>query len=557
MLETPSDTVIDTTVLIVGSGIAGLLTAIELFDMGVSVVLTCKGMLRQSNTNWAQGGLAGVSEPAFPDSIEQHLTDTVKSGAGLVDPQVAKTIIGGASDLISRLAQLGVAFDRSDSGGFDLAREGGHSAARVHHTKDATGRSIVEALVSQLRQRQEKDKKRLRIIENAFALQLLKSNQRVCGCRFSIGDSTLIVSAPHTVLATGGAGQLFLRTTNPPGATGDGIAIAYRAGAALADLEFTQFHPTALCLPGAPSFLISEAVRGAGAVLKDKSGRPFAHRFHPDGDLATRDIVASAIQATMLEQGTDCVHLDMTALNSSELRQRFPNILASLAAFAIDATSQPIPVCPAAHYFMGGILTDIQGRTTLPGLFAIGECASNGLHGANRLASNSLLEGGVMAMKLSRAILGDGSASFTGRKIAIAPTPHLVPKDLDSFKRSMYENVGLLRDRNSLNNLLQQSNDNSCLVSSEDLESWSKSNMLLVGTKMAAAALKREESRGSHCRNDFPGRNDTRFARRLTICAEKWEWLVTATSEPPIDRAPHSIALLSSKEMTQMKVSAS
>ena len=556
MLESRSGTFIDTTVLVIGSGIAGLLTAIELFDLGMSVVLACKGSLTQSNTNWAQGGLAGVTAPSCTDSIDQHLADTIKSGAGLVDPTVARTVIGGAAALIARLAQLGVAFDRTGDGGFDLAREGGHSSARVHHTKDATGRSIVEALVSQLKRRQQDDQKRLRVIENAFALQLLKSNQRVCGCRFAFAGGTLVVSSPYTVLATGGVGQLFLRTTNPAGATGDGIAIAYRAGAALVDLEFTQFHPTALCLPGAPSYLVSEAARGAGAVLKDKYSQPFMHRFHPDGDLATRDIVARAIQSTMLEQKADCVFLDMTTLKSAELWKRFPNILKSLATFGIDATTQPVPVCPAAHYFMGGILADMHGRSTLPGLFAIGECASNGLHGANRLASNSLLEGGVMAMKVSRAILGDHCSDFAGKKIGIASAPHLVPTDMECFRRAMYENAGLLRDRYCLNNLLKNSTDNSFVSSSQDADSWSKANMLLVGSRMAAAALKREESRGSHCRSDYPERNDITFANRLAVCGEKWEWLETGPFELPTDRALFPIALLSSPKVGKVQASA-
>lgn len=491
--------IIDADVLIVGSGLAGLMLALRLQSAGkglsgLKVVLVSKAGLLDSNSSWAQGGVAAVTGANPFDSPEIHLADTIKSGAGLTDIDAARGIVFAGQRLIEELDRLGVDFDKNPSGGRDLALEGGHKEARVVHTKDTTGRSITQALGDKVLQAAATNEN-LVVLENTCAIDLVMVDGVCCGAQFIVSEqglnSEILVRSAYTVLATGGVGQIFERTTNPEVATADGIALAYRAGAALSDMEFVQFHPTALMLEGAPAFLISEAARGAGATLLDHKGQRFVKRFHHDGELATRDIVSRAIHSVMSENELAQVYLDMRPIGATQIRERFPNILKTCAQYGIDLLTQPIPVAPAAHYMMGGIKATLSGRTSVDGLYAIGECACTGLHGANRLASNSLLEAGVMALNLGDELLGGevfggqvsaadgaafGSAEFNSeglnssdletasaladiKSVALIPTLRkdqqiLLPVDLQSFRSQMYRYAGLVRSQSGLIRLL-------------------------------------------------------------------------------------------------------
>jgi len=513
-----------TDVLILGSGLAGLLLALELGRLGFEVVLASKGTLVDSNTSHAQGGLAAVTGTEFLDSPELHLKDTINSGAGLVDERVASRIVNGGADLVRRLSELGVHFDRRGAGVLELALEGGHSSARVLHSRDTTGRAISLALIDQVRESPD-----ITVLEKAFAVDLILRGDRCVGAHLLLDGGQVNLFASQVVLATGGTGQVFERTTNPPVATGDGIAMAWRAGARLIDMEFVQFHPTALYKPGAPAFLITEAARGAGAVLVDRAGQRFAHRFHPDGELATRDIVARAINTTMREQGSPCVWLDLRPIGSEAIGERFPNIVSNCRRWRIDPLVEPIPISPAAHYFMGGIWTDEAARTTVPGLYAIGECASVGLHGANRLASNSLLEAGVMAMRLAEEIANHGNRGRSTIPLKWErPARLLIPPDLSELKSCMYRHAGLERDEDGLAALLNFTSGNglaSLPVSSAVVEA---ANLLQVGCLIARAARERRESRGGHWRSDYPAVDDVHFRRRFYLSQNGCGWIKPA-----------------------------
>jgi len=513
--------------LIIGSGIAGLVLAQLLAQKGMSVLLACKGQLIDSNTSYAQGGLAAVTGANPVDSAELHLKDTLSSGAGLTDESVARAIVSRGGDLISMLDQLGVNFDKH-SGVHDVALEGGHSRARVLHSKDASGRAISTSLIDVIRQHQK-----ITIWQNAFASELIVTNGRCNGALFAFPDRTSnIVTAAHTVLATGGIGQIFSRTTNPVIATGDGIAMAYRAGARLIDMEFVQFHPTALSLPGTPADLISEAIRGAGATLLDQQGSRFAFRFHKDGELATRDIVARAIYTTMMEQETDAVMLDMRPIGASAIAEKFPNIFKKCIERGFDPRVTPIPVAPAAHYFMGGIWTDVSGKTSLDGLYAIGESASTGLHGANRLASNSLLEGGVMAIELSNTISGANIPFIISRDYAAAGKTSAVENmvSIDDFRQSMFRCVGLERDNAGLLKIAGtfDSAPSYCLPATR--KAGERQNITLLGWLIACSALARKESRGSHWRTDYPRANDGEFLKRYYVSQTSSGWMDVSTT---------------------------
>jgi L-aspartate oxidase len=528
----PKDRVVQTDVLVIGSGLAGLLTSLILLRDGVRVVLACKGTLAESNTSFAQGGLAAVTAASTIDSPAQHLADTSKSGAGLTDEVAAKMIIEHGESLISCLTQLGVPFDAHSPGRFDLALEGGHCAPRVLHNKDTTGKAISSTLIDRLLERSKAPDEQLQILESAFARELIISEGRCIGARFSIADESVQIVARTVVLATGGLGQVFARTTNPKVATGDGIALAYRAGARLVDMEFVQFHPTAFINPTAPAFLISEAVRGAGAILLDKDGNRFAMKFHPDGELATRDVVARAIQSTMLATDSPVVLLDCRPIGSDAMENKFPNIINTCRGFGIDPIVEPIPVCPAAHYFMGGIWTDLSGRTTIENLYAIGECASVGLHGANRLASNSLLEAGVMAMRIAK-YLASRMTRFRLRALELLDeipedtSPLLVPENLQEFRNTMYSQVGLVRSRTGLEQALNEMRANTYLAQRDQLSNQylEAANIRLLGELIASSALRRKESRGAHFREDYPNLDDIEFHRRLAVSKYGWTWL--------------------------------
>jgi len=505
-------------VIVVGSGIAGLLLSLELAKENCKVVLVTKGRLAESNTAWAQGGLAAVTGLNAVDTKEQHLADTLAAGDGLTDPVVAERVIADGALLVQKLAEHGVKFDPAS-----LALEGGHRMARVLHSADATGRAIVDALISTVRKN-----KMIRIVEDCFLREIIVENNKAVGisatlytekqknashelchkgCDEEAHGTEIEIDGRAVVMATGGLGQVYERTTNPATATGDGITVAYDAGAHLVDMEFVQFHPTALHLNGAPAFLISEAARGAGAVLVNEHGERFAFKYHAAGELATRDIVSRAIFSEMQANGTDCVYLDMRPIGEQEILKQFPNIVEKLRSFGIDPVSQPIPVSPAAHYFMGGILADECGRTTVESLYAIGECASTGLHGANRLASNSLLEGGVMALKLAIVL-----SSSTGRGKTFQPafgkyfqcetTPGTLGTfDRKAFKHDILNAAGLIRTEAGLKSFIVKHEAAPPVVSGGivDLEDVS---IHALGIQIAKSALIRTESVGAHWRAD-------------------------------------------------------
>jgi len=555
MAALQKDHTIHADILIIGSGLAGLLLAFKLArSSDASVVIASKGALMESNSSYAQGGVAAATESNPFDSPDTHYLDTVKSGAGLTDAAAAREIIFGGARLIRELDILGVAFDKNGGGGYNLALEGGHKQARVLHSKDTTGRSITEALCAKIKQlsRASRLSKRtgpgassgkVTILENTFALDLLAADGACQGAKLINEDGLVSVYADQTVLATGGLGQAFERTTNPIVATGDGIAMAFRAGARLADMEFVQFHPTALRLPEAPAFLISEAVRGAGATLLDHKGQRFVKRFHQDGELATRDIVARAIHSVMAENNLKNVYLDLQPIGAEAVRERFPNIVKTCAQFGIDVLSQPIPIAPAAHYMMGGIQTTVDGQTSIRGLSAIGECACNGMHGANRLASNSLLEAGVMALKLSDKLMSAATPHKTRSSTTVGKAYNndyssnenqsetlTVPLDLDRFRSQMYQYGGLVRSANSLNVILSASTTQTEEIYSPEVNS--ARNILQVGQLIARAASLRQESRGAHLRDDFAQSDDGKFLRRTWLSKSGSGWDFTGSLSP-------------------------
>jgi len=541
-----SSIVVKANVLVIGSGLAGLLATIDLCKRGFAVTLVAKGSLSQSNSSCAQGGVAAlapardVSERStfsaddqfhgLGDTLEQHLFDTIKSGAGLTDPLVAAEIVNYGPKLIEHLTSLGVTFDRLPSGLFEKALEGGHSHARVLHVKDATGKAITKALIDCLRDLEKSAAGRLAIVENAFVRQLFVNGGRCDGALVSSrADGTLVkYKADAVVLATGGSGQVFARTTNPTLATGDGVALAMRAGALLADLEMVQFHPTALALADAPSILVSEAVRGQGAVLRDDCGHRFARDFHRDGELATRDVVARAIHSTMMRRKINHVDLDFSSIGADVVAAKFPNILRDCRHYGVDPLVQAVPVAPAAHYAMGGIWTDAWGKTSVQGLFAIGECASNGLHGANRLASNSLLEAGCMAMKVAECLQHlfvnnlcpiATREPFTANKNNDGSLIVYLPDSVMRMRSVMYENAGLVRTESSLNAALKVLKEECKLARLSELsdEEIVSANLRLLAELIVVSALERKESRGAHYRADFPTTDNEAFAVRSTV----------------------------------------
>ena len=417
-----------TTVVVVGSGIAGLTAALHAASAGCRVTLVTKDAIDHANTRFAQGGIAGVMFP--DDRVEDHVRDTMVAGAGLNDPAAVRVLAEEGPARIRELVRLGVAFDRSADGSYVKGLEAAHSYPRVLHAGgDATGAAIEHALVARLRS------SAARVIEHAFLVDLVHAAGRVRGVELLVEDGTReVVEADAVVLATGGAGRLYAHTTNPAVATGDGIAAALRAGVEVRDLEFFQFHPTVL--DGDDPFLVSEAVRGEGASVVDEDGRRFLFDVHPDGELAPRDVVARAIADRMEEQHGRPVLLDATGLRPTEaqrrefLARRFPTIDAAVRDRGLDWAREPVPVTPAAHYLMGGVVTDLYGRTALPGLYAVGEVACTGVHGANRLASNSLLEGAVFGARAGDAIAADAASGLwppaaTPRPFSSLPLPSL------------------------------------------------------------------------------------------------------------------------------------
>ncbi|MEU3971219.1 L-aspartate oxidase [Streptomyces bacillaris] len=524
---------IDADVVVVGSGVAGLTTALRCAAAGLDTVVVTKARLDDGSTRWAQGGIAAALGEG--DTPEQHLADTLVAGAGLCDEEAVRTLVTEGPDAVRRLITTGAHFDTTDSGDIALTREGGHHRRRIAHAGgDATGAEISRALVEAVRAAA------LRIIENALVLDLLTDAEgRTAGVSLHVmgegqHDGVGAVRAPSVVLATGGMGQVFSATTNPSVSTGDGVALALRAGAEVSDLEFVQFHPTVLFL-GAESEgqqpLVSEAVRGEGAHLVDASGTRFMLGQHELAELAPRDIVAKAITRRMHEHGTEHMYLDARHFGARMWEQRFPTILAACRAHGIDPVTEPVPVAPAAHYASGGIRTDLRGRTTVPGLYACGEVACTGVHGANRLASNSLLEGLVFAERIAADIAETRpprteSAEAPGD--ADAPVPLLAPEARTAIQRTMTRGAGVLRSAESLAAAAEElealhrsaaadADDPDPKVAVPGVDTWEATNLLLVSRVLVAAAREREETRGCHWREDRPDRDDEHWRRHLVV----------------------------------------
>jgi L-aspartate oxidase len=503
---------VQTTFLIVGGGIAGLRAAVALAPAGRVTVLT-KADPSESNTGYAQGGIAAAV--GDDDSADLHAADTMRAGDGLCDEQAVRVLVGEGPTYVRELLDWGARFDRDASGRPALGREAAHSVRRVLHAGDATGREIGRTLwerVSSLAS--------VETINHAFVTELLLDDGRVAGVAFFDRSGTRReLRADRTLLATGGAGQAFRETTNPGVATGDGISLAYHAGARVTDLEFVQFHPTALKRAGAPRFLISEALRGEGARLVNTRGERFMSRYHAGGDLAPRDVVARSIVREEDETGGP-VFLTLAHLDAGFVHRRFPTISEMCRAIGLDLATDLIPVGPAAHYIMGGIDTDEWGRSSLPGLFAAGEVACTGVHGANRLASNSLLEGLVFGARAgiamqqapSAAVLKSDRVVARGSWLATGAPGARHPLSSDAVRDLMWKAAGLFRSREGLEQAVTQLETAISAPppssSAADADRWREFHLVTVGCLIARAALRREESRGGHFREDFPRRDD-------------------------------------------------
>jgi L-aspartate oxidase len=523
--------------LVVGGGIAGLLFAIEASKRGSVIVLT-KAASSEANTAYAQGGIASVW--SVDDSFESHVEDTLRAGAGLCNHDAVEAIVRDGPAVVRELIGLGTRFTRIEEGGedeYDLGREGGHSHRRVLHAQDLTGREIMRALGEAAR-----DRSNIQFLEDHVAIDLLvekdgMARRGACWGVYTLEKSTMAVRrivARATLLATGGAGKVYLYTTNPEIASGDGVAMAYRAGAPIANMEFYQFHPTCLYHPAAKSFLISEALRGEGAVLRLPDGTPFMKRYHPDAELAPRDVVARAIDSEMKRLGLDCVYLDISHRPANYIRERFPNIYTRCLGYGFDLTSGPIPVVPAAHYMCGGVVTDLAGQTAIPRLYAAGEVAMTGLHGANRLASNSLLEAAVMGRRGCAA----ASAQLDNDRSAPPEFPEwdpgnaieseqrvLITQSWEEIRRLMWNYVGIVRSNLRLERALRR-----IRMLDEEIHGYywdhridsdliELRNLVAVGGLIVRSAMARKESRGLNYNMDYPERDDANWKRDTVISA--------------------------------------
>jgi L-aspartate oxidase len=514
--------------LILGSGIAGLTFALKVAPRGRVAIVTKKDRA-ESNTNYAQGGIASVTSKE--DSFESHVRDTLTAGAGLCRESVVRAIVEEGPARIQELIELGMKFSEreiSNTPGaheLDLGKEGGHSKRRILHAKDVTGREIERALLDAISRQPN-----IEIFENHIAIDLVTSQKlgyvgenRCLGAYVFDKKNNRVetFSAPVTVLATGGCGKVYLYTTNPDIATGDGVAMAFRAGASIANMEFVQFHPTCLYHPKAKSFLISEAVRGEGGILKTLDGKEFMDAVHPLKSLAPRDIVARAIDSEMKKSGADCVHLDITHKPAKFIIERFPNIYKTCLGYGIDITREPIPVVPAAHYQCGGVVTNVDGETDIAGLFAVGEVACTGLHGANRLASNSLLEALVCAHRAAEKTFNIQHSTFNIQQIPVWQSGNatnadelvVVAHNWDEIRRLMWDYVGIVRTNKRLQraqsrlaNLQQEIQEYywNFIVTADLLE---LRNIATVAELIVRCALMRPESRGLNYNLDFPNPN--------------------------------------------------
>jgi L-aspartate oxidase len=508
--------------VVIGSGVAGLIAAVEASKTH-EVILVTKSNLGESNTHYAQGGIAAVT--ADNDTIAEHVADTLAAGADYCYEPAVQVLCKEGPERINDLIRFGVDFDKQGAK-YALGLEAAHSHARILHAGgDTTGADISKALVETLRETATE------IHEYTFVVDFEVVNGAITGVHLLDASGKHFVEADAVILASGGAGQLYRHTTNPNVTTGDGVAAAFRAGAELADLEFYQFHPTALAVPG--SFLISEAVRGDGAVLINNQGERFMKKIHKDAELAPRDVVARGIQAEMISQGGQPVLLDATALGADYLNQRFPSINKTTRAYGLDWSKNPIPVTPAAHYWMGGVATDTWGRTSVKGLFAVGEAGCNGAHGANRLASNSLLESIVFSRRAVQVLdepWPTQAASVRWKETGLLCEIELldesdsqIPKsarnvvDRVELQTLMWDTVGLARTGNQLEATRAELDKwRSADANNRLFTDWEDANLLLLSRAVTAAALAREESRGGHYRLDFPATNPA-MAKPITI----------------------------------------
>ena len=508
-----------TDVLIIGGGLAGLRAA-NAVSSSNSLMIVTKDQLQQSNSNYAQGGIAGVMHPE--DNFENHIQDTLTAGGSLCDQDIVDMVIKEAPDRIRELMQWGTNFDRN-SGELSLGREGGHSHHRILHALgDSTGKEIIRAMIQWTRKLRN-----VSILENTFTLDLLTEDGICRGALIRQNNEMIMVWAKQTILCTGGAGQLYRESTNPSVATADGHALAYRAGAELSDMEFMQFHPTVLYIAGSSRNLITEAMRGEGAYLVDNNGHRFMNEYDQRGELAPRDVVSQAIVSQMEKKRHPCVYLDLAHLNASYVTGRFPGIARTCDKFGINITSDRIPVRPGAHYMIGGVTVDAQGRTTLPGLWAAGEVSASGLHGANRLASNSLLESLVFGAHAGKGAsdaasqMQDHYEAYQISNPNIASTNEIMdlPDITNSLKSLMWRFVGVRRQADTLKEALETIDRWRRYVlpaQFTSLQGWELQNMLTVARIMVDAAFQREESRGVHLRTDFPGLDDN-WDRHLRI----------------------------------------
>jgi len=502
---------IRTDVLVIGSGAAGLLLALRCASQGQSVALATKGTIEESNTAWAQGGVAAALD-LEEDSALAHFQDTLIAGAGLCDERAAAIVAAEAPQRVDELLRLGVAFDLGIGGELDLTKEAAHSAKRVAHAADATGRAISNTLAARALRHPN-----ISVLERSVAVELIVDADGCHGAWLLIDGRLVSVLAPAaTALATGGSGRIFARTTNPPGATADGLHLALIAGAKLADLEFTQFHPTALAVAGAPALLVSEAARGEGGIVIDSKGCRFCFDSDPRGELAPRDVVARAIYRRLQADPSGGVWLDLKPIGSpTAIRARFPNIAAACARFGIDIGTSPIPVSPAAHYHMGGILTDLWGRSAVDSLYAVGECACTGLHGANRLASNSLAECLVFASRAAEDIAKAAASGFDGERATSPPAFVEAFEAIEKVRALAWDAAGLIRDGSQLRAAVETMTSLPLARLPLDRSALEARSILTTAAHVAKAALLREESRGSHYRSDYPGRDDDHWHARI------------------------------------------
>ena len=507
-----------TDFLVIGAGVAGLRAAVELASAATVLVLA-KREVTESNTQWAQGGIAAALSDE--DEISLHLQDTLQAGDGLCNPEAAKVLVEDAPERIDELIQWGTDFDRQGTK-LTFGREGAHSRNRILHAHgDSTGREILRALYAK-----SKTLKNISVREFEFSTDLIVEDDRVCGIHLinERGEKQQM-SASAVLLATGGMGQLYRNTTNPAVATGDGVAMAFRAGAEVGDMEFIQFHPTALYLKNAPRFLLSEALRGEGAYLRNIELHRFMPKYHPMGELAPRDVVARAIlhELEVSQVKDPFVYLDLTHLDPDHVRKRFPRIYATCMEFNIDITADMIPIRPAAHYAMGGVRTDLVGRCTLLGLYAAGEAAATGVHGANRLASNSLLEGLVFGARAGKTMLDElrhppASAAKSRRAVSNGPVDTASEEVIREVQDLMWRDVGIVRSGTGLQAAIEHLNRLAPRVAHpQTRRAHEAQNLHALGLLVARSALAREESRGAHYRTDFPVHNDAKFLKHSIV----------------------------------------